>query len=55
MPQWISIARWVHILAGAAWFGEIAMMAFVLVPHATRLSRPARRQSSLRFFRAFRA
>lgn len=26
MPQWINLARWLHILASAAWFGEIAMM-----------------------------
>ncbi len=42
MPQWVNLARWLHILASAAWFGEIAMMAFVLVPHASRLTRSGR-------------
>lgn len=30
--DWTAVLRWFHILAGAAWFGELAMVNFVLVP-----------------------
>ncbi|MEX2161687.1 MAG: hypothetical protein WD751_07190 [Anaerolineales bacterium] len=44
MPQWVTLARWIHMLSGAAWFGEICLMAFVLVPRATALRGVARKQ-----------
>jgi uncharacterized membrane protein len=28
----VSALRWVHILAGAAWLGQVATISFVLVP-----------------------
>jgi hypothetical protein len=28
----VSVLRWVHLLAGAAWLGEVATISFVLVP-----------------------
>ena len=27
-----TVLRWVHILAGAAWFGEVVVVNLVLVP-----------------------
>lgn len=30
--NWLNILRWIHILAGAAWFGEVVTINFVLVP-----------------------
>jgi hypothetical protein len=34
MPDlnWFVIFRWAHILAGAAWLGEVAVVVFILVP-----------------------
>lgn len=37
-----NLFRWIHILGGAAWFGEVATVAFVLVP-ALRRAEPAKR------------
>ncbi len=31
------ILRWVHVVAAAAWFGEVVTINFVLVPAVTRL------------------
>ena len=42
MPELVTIVRWVHVLAGAGWFGEVVIVAFVLVPFARSL--PAERQ-----------
>ncbi len=33
-----NLIRWMHILSAAAWFGEVCIMTFVLVPYVTRLS-----------------
>jgi uncharacterized membrane protein len=41
-PNWLAILRWVHILAGAAWLGEVVVIVFVLVPAVLRL--PAARR-----------
>lgn len=32
-----NILRWIHILAGAAWLGEVVVVNFVLVPAVARL------------------
>lgn len=37
-----NIFRWIHILAGGAWLGEVLVVNFVLVPVLARLE-PARR------------
>lgn len=39
MPEfnWFAIFRWIHILAGAAWLGEVAAVVFILVPAVHRL------------------
>lgn len=42
MPDLYTIVRWVHVLAGAAWFGEVIMVTFVMVPVIGRLE-PANR------------
>jgi uncharacterized membrane protein len=33
----ITIARWLHVLAAAAWLGEVVTVVFVLAPIALRL------------------
>ena len=38
----INLARWLHILAGAAWLGEVVTVVFVLVPAALKLEGEAR-------------
>lgn len=37
-----NILRWIHVLAGAAWLGEVVVISFVLVPTLARLG-PAKR------------
>lgn len=32
----VTVLRWLHALAGAAWFGEVIVIVFVLVPTVTR-------------------
>ncbi|GIL08741.1 MAG: hypothetical protein BroJett033_2520 [Chloroflexota bacterium] len=32
-----NILRWIHILAGAAWLGEVVVVNFILVPVLARL------------------
>lgn len=38
----LVIARWAHVLAGAAWLGEVVVIVFVLVPTALRMKPAAR-------------
>lgn len=33
----INLLRWIHILAGAAWLGEVVVVNFILVPVLARL------------------
>lgn len=40
--NWLAILRWAHILAAAAWLGEVVVIVFVLVPAVVRMP-PARR------------
>jgi len=37
-----SFFRWLHILAGAGWLGEVIVIVFVLVPTISRLPREDR-------------
>ncbi len=39
MDEWAIVVRWVHVLAGAAWFGEMVVINLVLVPALGRLER----------------
>lgn len=32
MSSFIPIVRWIHILAGAGWFGEVVTIVFVFLP-----------------------
>ena len=32
MATLFTVLRWVHVLAGAAWFGEVVVVNLVLVP-----------------------
>ena len=34
------ILRWLHIIAGTAWFGEVVTINFVLIPALLKMSRP---------------
>lgn len=38
----LAIARWAHVLAGAAWLGEVIVIVFVLVPSALSMQPAAR-------------
>jgi uncharacterized membrane protein len=33
----LTIVRWLHVISGAAWLGEVVTVVFVLVPIARRL------------------
>lgn len=46
----LTIARWVHVLAGAAWLGEVIVIVFVLVPSALRMQTAARLDFVSRIF-----
>ncbi|MBE2184033.1 MAG: hypothetical protein IAE89_11450 [Anaerolineae bacterium] len=50
-----NIFRWIHILAGAAWLGEVVVVNFILVPALSRIE-PGKRGwfLSLIFPRIFR-
>lgn len=50
-----TVFRWVHVLGGAAWFGTVVLIAFVLVPTLVRAD-PEKRAWMLRavFPRIFR-
>lgn len=37
-----NIFRWIHILAGAAWLGEVVVVSFILIPVLVRLEREKR-------------
>jgi uncharacterized membrane protein len=32
LVNWQTVIRWIHILAGAAWLGEVITINFVLIP-----------------------
>ncbi|MCW5887514.1 MAG: hypothetical protein KIT07_05270 [Anaerolineales bacterium] len=38
----LTAARWAHVLAGAAWLGEVIVIVFVLVPAALKMELAAR-------------
>lgn len=53
--NWLAIFRWVHILAGAAWLGEVVVIVFVLVPAVLRMPAARRPEFMLAVFpRIFR-
>ena len=53
--NWLNIVRWVHILAGAAWLGEVVTINFVLVPALSRMDLAERGRFVRRVFpRVFR-
>lgn len=35
--DWTNLVRWIHLLAGAAWLGEVVTINFVLFPIVARL------------------
>jgi uncharacterized membrane protein len=39
MDEWAIVVRWVHVPAGAAWFGEMVVINLVLAPALGRLER----------------
>ena len=43
----IDLVRWVHVLSGAAWLGEVVTINFVLIPVLKSLT-PARRVEFIR-------
>jgi uncharacterized membrane protein len=55
MMDWIKIVRWVHIIAGAAWLGEVLTIIFVIMPAIDRMKLVDRaRAIKLIFPRVFR-
>ena len=38
MINWINIIRWIHILSGAAWLGEVITINLVLIPTLKSIS-----------------
>ncbi len=40
--SWLIIFRWIHILSGLAWLGEVATINFVLVPAVLNMSKEER-------------
>ncbi|HET6443351.1 MAG TPA: hypothetical protein VFI27_02130 [candidate division Zixibacteria bacterium] len=32
MINWLIVVRWIHILGGAAWLGEVITVNFVIMP-----------------------
>ena len=37
MNNWTPIVRWIHILSGAAWLGEVVTIVFILLPWIFKL------------------
>jgi uncharacterized membrane protein len=44
LNDWLSAVRWIHLLAGAAWLGEVITINFVLVPIVLRSQNSDRRR-----------
>lgn len=42
MIDLLTVVRWLHVLAGAAWLGEVVVINFVLVPLLTKMELPER-------------
>ena len=42
--DWTNLVRWIHLLAGAAWLGEVVTINFVIFPFVTRLDIEQRRR-----------
>jgi len=38
----VTVVRWIHVIAAAAWLGEVLVVVFVLAPAAMKLSRSER-------------
>lgn len=38
----VNLVRWIHIISGVAWLGEVITIIFVLVPALTRLKKESR-------------
>jgi len=55
MPDFYLFARWIHVLAASAWFGEVVAINFILIPTLSRYE-GAERKSFLNsvFPRVFR-
>ena len=44
MPQDLyTIVRWTHVLAASAWFGEVVVINFILIPTLSRYSAESRK------------
>lgn len=55
MFHWQTIIRWIHILAGAAWLGEVITINLILVPAISNMPLTERKQAIANIFpRIFR-
>ncbi|MCA9664188.1 MAG: hypothetical protein KC503_01330 [Myxococcales bacterium] len=43
MGDYIIPIRWIHVIAGSAWFGEVIVINFILIPVLGRLDMQSRR------------
>ncbi|MCC7361343.1 MAG: hypothetical protein IT317_17790 [Anaerolineales bacterium] len=41
--NWVNVVRWVHVVAGISWLGEVLTINLVLVPALVSLNKEARR------------
>ncbi len=39
-----TLARWIHVMAGSMWLGEVVVINFILVPVMSRLANDGRHQ-----------
>ena len=35
--DWFGFLRWIHVLAASAWYGEVVVINFILIPLASKL------------------
>lgn len=48
--DWINLVRWIHILAGAAWLGEVVTINFVIFPVVAMMDLDQRRRFIIKLF-----
>lgn len=44
LDSWLIPIRWIHVIAGSTWFGEVVVINFILIPVLGTLDVPERRR-----------
>jgi uncharacterized membrane protein len=44
LDSWLIPIRWIHVIAGSTWFGEVVVINFILLPVLDSLDVPGRRR-----------